>query len=353
MSTDYFRIRIPECKNAASDMNRIAKDLEQQKASILLSMSILENTRSYDHVKRNLRKLAERTDQQKGDLLRMSVRMEDIISLYQKAELNILCSSYASFQEREGRYEIDSVVFDDDGGYGGDQAGPMSEWGFWSEKKELYEIVRKYYPNMTDKEIKNFLKKLNDEGCGYVAAINTMFAAYEGREEEFERTFGFPMYKDGDLNYNKLLVDFYSATDNHNLGKDGFSDVINYGEDTSNQVGKGTNQYDCKYRTEMYLKEKGVDVDVHMYVDVTPNNVEELSKDGYVMIDYFYGNLQKENGRTAQYIDGGHGMIITGVTEDGRYIVSSWGEKYYIDPNEIIENNGKETHMSYSYYQYK
>jgi len=28
-------------------------------------------------------------------------------------------------------------------------------------------------------------------------------------------------------------------------------------------------------------------------------------------------------------------MTITGTTEDGRYIVSSWGKKYYIKPNEL------------------
>lgn len=26
-------------------------------------------------------------------------------------------------------------------------------------------------------------------------------------------------------------------------------------------------------------------------------------------------------------------MTVTGVTEDGRFIVSSWGKRYYIDPD--------------------
>ena len=29
--------------------------------------------------------------------------------------------------------------------------------------------------------------------------------------------------------------------------------------------------------------------------------------------------------------DAGHAMTITGVTDDGRFIVSSWGETYYLD----------------------
>jgi hypothetical protein len=28
-------------------------------------------------------------------------------------------------------------------------------------------------------------------------------------------------------------------------------------------------------------------------------------------------------------------MTITGVTDDGRYVVSSWGDKYYLKPDEL------------------
>jgi hypothetical protein len=42
-------------------------------------------------------------------------------------------------------------------------------------------------------------------------------------------------------------------------------------------------------------------------------------------------------------------MTITGVTEDGKYIVSSWGNKYILDPNEVSTgSNGEETGFTYS-----
>jgi hypothetical protein len=42
-------------------------------------------------------------------------------------------------------------------------------------------------------------------------------------------------------------------------------------------------------------------------------------------------------------------MTITGVTEDGKYIVSSWGNKYILDPNEVSTgSNGEETWFTYS-----
>ena len=38
-------------------------------------------------------------------------------------------------------------------------------------------------------------------------------------------------------------------------------------------------------------------------------------------------------------LDGGHYVTITGIADDGRYIVSSWGEKYYIDPTQATVAN--------------
>lgn len=95
-----------------------------------------------------------------------------------------------------------------------------------------------------------------------------------------------------------------------------------------------------------------MDVTVINDVPVDVSNVKELTQDGTVVLAYYYGNLRDVNGNVMQYINGGHGMVITGVTEDGRYIVSSWGNKYYIDPNESVDNNGKHTSMSYTYIQY-
>ncbi len=33
-------------------------------------------------------------------------------------------------------------------------------------------------------------------------------------------------------------------------------------------------------------------------------------------------------------MDGGHAMVVTGLTDDGRIQVSSWGELYYISPED-------------------
>lgn len=43
--------------------------------------------------------------------------------------------------------------------------------------------------------------------------------------------------------------------------------------------------------------------------------------------------LEDKEGEPVQ-TDGGHAMTVTGLTDDGRIEVSSWGEKYYISPED-------------------
>ena len=265
-----------------------------------------------------------------------------IISLYEECERFI----GMDVENYDGKYAgsiSDTEVFDEKGAYGGDQGAAQSEWGPWSQKKDLYDTVRKYYPSMTDKEIHNYLKKLNNEGCGYVAIVNTIFAAYQGKEALFERDFGFPMYYKGDLNYKQLVVDFYASTDNHN--KVSNIDVISTTEDKSDTEGYGTTPDSQVYRTQSYMAGKSMAVKIKAGEKVTTENYAEYAKNGYVVLNYHSGNLEDENGKTIQKIgaDEGHSMTVTGVTEDGRFIVSSWGRQMYLKPNDATE---------FVYYQY-
>lgn len=350
MSHSSFRINVNQCKTISDNFSNIENQLKQSTEQLESVLNQLKTLAPMEITKMKLRLIKNEITKEAKLTKLLHTSLNNIAIYYQSAENKVLGSSASFFNWGFTENEIDSVVFDYNGGYGGDQGSPMS---LFSDKAALYDIVRKYYPNMSDREINDYLKKLNSEGCGYVAIINTIFAAYEGREAEFEKTFGFSMYnKDGDLNYNKLLVDFYSATDNHNKRWFTGKDYIDNNEDSSNVKGCGTTSSDREYRTKLYLNEKGVDVSVTNNCDVTIDNFNEYSKNGYVIISYHDGNLQNEDGSTAQPINGGHAMVVTGTTSDGRFIVSSWGEKYYIDPNEITKFNGKKTHFKFDYYQY-
>lgn len=252
---------------------------------------------------------------------------------------------------------------------GGDQGSPR--YASKKEREEYYEIIRKNNPNvsMSSEQLTNYLNKINSEGCGYVALVNTIFCYYADNPEGFEKAFGYSMYADnGQLNYDKLLVDIYSRMDNRDengkLNKykdydsvdDGPKENYNYLNDAT---GSGTSQYVREYYLEQFMKEHGVDVNVETDVKVTAENFEEITKSGkQVIIAYRNGNLYNMDGTVAQEINGGHAMTVTGVTEDGKLIVSSWGGQYYIDPKEKItvtdsKGNKHETSMTYSTVKYK
>ena len=251
--------------------------------------------------------------------------------------------------------EIHNTVFDinNPGYYGGNQMlfGNLDS----TERAEMYEIFRCNNPDieLTDAEFQNYLSRMSNEGCGYVAICNTIFQEYEGREAEFESTFGFPMRDENDnLNYLPLEMDMYSRFDNidpnsgllnnlydYDSNVDGDQSTYNYLTDTT---GYGTNQYDLEYYLETYAASHNVDVDVHTNANVTVHNYDDIIESGQqVNVLLLHGDLYNMDGSVRQTINGGHWMTVTGVTEDGMFIVSSCGGQYYIDPSQNGNSNGQ------------
>ena len=150
---------------------------------------------------------------------------------------------------------------------------------------------------------------------------------FKDKPEEFEKTFGFPMYKNGDLNFDELFIDLYSSE----------YDVTN---------GDGTDQYDQEIIMEQYCKKHNIPVDVKPNVNVTPENFEKISKKGQISI-LAYDHYELYNPKTGKTktLSAGHSMSVIGTTEDNRYIVSSWGEKYYLQ----IDNDTRYTFVQIQY----
>ena len=283
----------------------------------------------------SLQKVAEQIRREERRDRSLGNGLEQILNLYNNTEAgirnNLLSHGNvsASQNHREtGAYHVDSIVFDDDGSYGGNQ-GNMDQVYKWDPIKcwDLLRDLREYFPNMSVFEAFRYFSRLNSVGCGYVALANTLFMEYASRPQDFERTFGYPMFKDGDLNYDRLILDIYATTD-----KAGFND-------RDDGLPNGTVDDSRAHIVEHFLRDKGVDVETEANADVTPENFREISENGgYVILGYRHGNMYDENGNR-YYIDGGHAITVTGITEDGRYIVSSWGEKYYINPSDIGDDD--------------
>lgn len=210
-----------------------------------------------------------------------------------------------------------SYICDDGIHYGGNQGSAYIKWKK-GEDDGLGEIVRKYFPNYTEIQILNLFDEMNHEGCNYMAWVNTIFAQYNGREEEFEEDFGFPMYDENSFpNWDFIMIDFYCS--------EGKID--------------GMTKKTSETRWENYLHKKGIKVDV-VNIDVSIDTFEELSQKGEIVVAISPLRLRNKDGKLVDTRDGGHAMVITGIeiiNEKKMYKVSSWGSVYYIDPDDFNE----------------
>lgn len=230
--------------------------------------------------------------------------------------------------------------------YGGMQEGPFREWRLGTEesREEIRQVVHSFreYEDYTDEQITDLLEKLNSEGCGYVAFANIVADHFRGREKEFEKAFGFPLFQKNrsgteQVNYNRLVLDLYCASDNHReegliWGK---HDVYDPEEDFSRTQGWGTTRESREYRFERYMEAHDVKAEIKNIEssaqDVYQKCREEIEKGNQVIIATHPVILEDSEGKSYQS-DGGHAMTVTGLTKDGKITVSSWGSQYYIDP---------------------
>lgn len=248
--------------------------------------------------------------------------------------------------EHLSEYEkMHSVVFNTKKSrqYGGDQGRPQYTDKNSKEYIMMYEIASKNNAMVTPDNFDTYLEKMNYEGCGYVSLVNGIMCRYEKEPEEFEKIFGYPMYKsDKTLNYECLLTDIYSSYDNYSHGKENpmrdynpFDDGLPFGYDKANDsTGNGTNPKFRKECLTSFMKDHGVSADMKTLDYLCPQNFKEITDSGKtVLVSLKRGKLEFEDGTTNQLIDS-HSIVVTGFTDDGRIIVSSWGKRLFIDPDD-------------------
>ena len=247
------------------------------------------------------------------------------------------------------KYQPDPKVYNPQNEYGASQREPnLLSKSNPEEYRQLCAIVKNHFPDMSQEQIDELLKRLRSEGCGYVAMVNSLFEAFIHNPSLFREKFGFPMYSsDGTLNYNQVLVDLYCKTDNHNGGRFLFFtwDIFKENEDVIWEFDEserrlkptskphGNNELQMQYRWESYCKEYGIDVKVDINRFITPENFEKYAKKGSVSILCSDFKLYNASGKET-HVKNGHYMTITGA-ESGKYIVSSWGDRYTLNPKDI------------------
>ena len=316
------------------------------------------------------------------------------------SEMNAFLSLNGVFGGKKGSLGTDP--FDDKGMYGGNQkglnGGEVKKFLWFNyvegEDKELFKFIRKHpgYEKYSEMQMHEMFEDIDDHACTYVAASNSIFNEYKGREKEFEKTFGFPMIgKNGDLNYNMLLLDYYLETKDkvyleepeglelfvdcqgNYYYTDPWAYIDKYGEnpvakqpeffDESpvmnpnfydnikeefvqyEKEGKNVVEYDgfincfdsaVPNRLSHYCHEKGIEVNVvNMGEKLSNSDIQNAIDEGKTVVFGAYNfDLENEDGTIYKDSVAGHEMTITGIASDGRYIVSTWGEKAYYNPEE-------------------
>lgn len=329
---------------------------KEYESKIKLKQRLLDKNRDFD---KRSRELLSRVEDFKGiillgfSMINSSKNSEEFFDI--NPMFNLEWADRVNRLWKQNRINLTYGIYTNGIFYGGRQKSPIDFYlkADDNKKSEIKRIVRKYHPDFSDIQIEDFLKKLDSEGCGYIALINTFLNTYKGSEKEFKEKFGFDMYHimDGSrvLNYEYLVIDFYANMDNHNrhrvLGIWG-KDKINKKEDLDEKTGFGTTQDSREYRFKKYMGNKGIFVDFMNFEDrrnrhrikANIDNYEKYKELGEIILSvYAPVKFKGLDGAADTFLkDGGHAVTITGKTKDNKFIISSWGKKYEIDPDENI-----------------
>ena len=230
----------------------------------------------------------------------------------------------------------------------------------------ILDMLRSAYPDASMEDYQYYLNAFCSVGCGYIAFVNMIFKYYEGREEDFERAFGFPMYsvdKNGNVDYNyeylalelcnyvwcnsgytiqELYGDIGKDAKDGALSKEEMEKVM-HGTHTWESIGNGS--YD---HLMTYFVMQGIDIQMNFYnVNSFKNESGNFSPE--IFLDFIKQQLEHNNSIIVSAKDfdlhsidgnlsasdvGPHAMSVVGVTDNG-IIVSSWGKQYLIKTEEL------------------
>lgn len=255
-------------------------------------------------------------------------------------------------------------------------------------------LVKKY--NMSAKDASSLLTGLDSIGaCSYASTINSLISFYSTRPDEFEATFGYPLYKKNDmgmyvLNDKQLLAELYLFANEYNNGGQLFytdangqmhanynaieRDLNGYVDNKAQECMLTAGSFNSKILSD-FLKSKGAKYkikskDITTYKILIDNNGKKIATNSYTNkeMNNIIKNANKYMNKGYElelgifYIDNarirlintenpnevitthdwgegeGHAVKITGIASDG-FIVSSWGERMFI-PYEDLQDSG-------------
>jgi hypothetical protein len=240
------------------------------------------------------------------------------------------------------------VFVDGAGTYGSNQYSPTSLYSglFTTDeqfKQDVSDLIHSYdaFAGYSEDDIRIFLEELNRVGCNYTAFTDTILEQYYFREDEFERDFGFPLFRsDGKgertLNRELLLTDVYCSWQSQQdpaAAPDGLPVPALPSFGTA------------------YLAEKGIDVTITESPLMSRDQESVITKDsqrsypdpyyaaeahtllnrGALIVSSPTGTFleSRNSGVQNDSLKGQHAMRVTAIYQEG-WEVSSWGNRYMI-----------------------
>ena len=277
--------------------------------------------------------------------------------------------------------------------YGASQVDFNARFNHIIKEQNIWREVQKYFPTSSFDSYndamdfyRTYFDQIGAVGCGYAAVTNFIFNLYEGRENEFQETFGFPMYlmlKDtADYNYELIMLKFFNfynidKAEDQEMAKENLKKT--FYENKLESLKKEQKEYHAYARkeikkwsieeynewkihddeieeaiekyTEKYKKVKYNEPSYHLPLDRTLGYFSEFLAQYGIKIKTSVKDYAKKfnvgdivaSGNTTLYrldqdgtiigeeeIDS-HYFYITDITKDGKIIISSWGNMYIFD----------------------
>lgn len=285
---------------------------------------------------KNIQVYYQKDDGYWGDFMTGAFPKEKAVELYTRLK------EMVPYTNTQLGYQIKSKLFDEEGLYGArqDMVGQLPH----NMRAIANEMIAKNYKRnlLSEEELDTYIKKLASEGCFYAAVVNAIFWHFDERASDFYNAFGYPMVDaNGEYNFDYLLIDYYSSMDNRaeffgyrrrfhdfSLFKDGLGKLNPWKDDT----GTGSSGDEQCYYAEKFLKKHGVKCTA-IKLMMSPERLESFVASGWAIIMHTAGKSKMVDEYGKEIVFDSHAMFVTGLTSDGRFIVSSWGRKYYFTPD--------------------
>lgn len=237
-----------------------------------------------------------------------------------------------------------------------------------NENSKFTNLVNKLKDKgFSEKDAVFIIENLNSIGaCSYASTSNAIFSLFMNNPEQFQMVFGFPMYdQDGTFNGEELILDLYLFANSVENGGGLFiqdrndpnkMNVIYDENDISqtmmNQITLTTAYGIYEWILDDYLKSKGTSLTFSC--NSTPNvsdgqTVIEIVQDALANgeavsiglhpksenMPIFMTKIKDDGTKGLSTINGGHSVFVTGITETGEIIISSWGEKFILSAADL------------------